>query len=257
MKPPTFQDTQPASLSQMSGNAADEFAVRHPTELQGLLRQLADRCVPINLSTPDGSAYTTTLWTVDAHQRRLSFSANVAQPAVRALVDAGRATAVAYLDSVKLQFDIEHLVLVHGSGASALQATLPNQLYRFQRRESFRVRTPSGSAPTASLVHPSMPKMALKLRVLDVSVGGCALALPASAPALAPGIRLADVRIELDADTRFSATLGLQHVSSGMGASGQGQRLGCAFVKLEGGATRALQHYIDQTQKRQRLFTPG
>lgn len=254
---PNFEDTRPASLHQLSGNAADEFAVRHPTEMRALLRQLVDRNVLINLSAPDGAAYTTTLWTADTHQRRLSFSADAGQPAVRALVDAGVATAVAYLDSVKLQFDIQHLVLVHGHGASALQAQMPDQLYRFQRRESFRVRIPASAAPTANLRHPVVADLMLSLRVLDVSVGGCALALPGDVAPLPAGALLPGVRVELDADTRFECTLGLQHVSSGMGGSGSTQRLGCAFVRLDGAAQRALQRYIDQTQKRQRLFTPS
>jgi c-di-GMP-binding flagellar brake protein YcgR len=174
---------------------------------------------------------------------------------VRALIDAGEATVVAYLDSVKLQFDLQQLVLVHGTSSSALQARLPSVLYRFQRRESFRVRTPAGAAPTATLRHPSLPEMQLALRVLDVSVGGCALALPANVPPLAAGTTIAGVHVQLDADTRFQTTLTLQHVSGGMGSPGTGQRLGCAFGKLDGAAQRALQLYIDQTQKRQRLFS--
>jgi c-di-GMP-binding flagellar brake protein YcgR len=249
---PNFQDTQPAALRQLSGNAQDEFAVQHPTELTKLLRQLADHNVLVHLSAPGGGSYTTTLWTVDSHLRRVSLAADAAQPAVRALIDAGEATAVAYLDSVKLQFDLQHLVLVHGANTSALQAALPTVLYRFQRRESFRVRTPANAAPTATLRHPSMPDLTLALRVLDVSVGGCALALPANAAPLAAGVQIAGVRIDLDADARFEVTLNVQHVSGGMGSAQTGQRLGCAFVKVDGAAQRALQRYIDQTQKRQR-----
>ncbi len=252
---PSFQDTQPAALHQLSGQAQDEFAVHHPTELLGLLRQLVDNNVRVHLSAPDGSSYTTQVWTVDGHLRRLSLAADAAHPAVRALIDGGEATVVAYLESIKLQFDLQHLVLVHGANASALQAELPKRLYRFQRRSSFRVRTPASTAPTATLLHPSMPEMELALRVLDVSVGGCALALPADVPALAAGITLAGVQIELDGDTRFSTGLTLQHVSGGMGSTDNTRRLGCAFVKLDGAAQRTLQRYIDQTQKRQRLFS--
>jgi len=251
----SFQDTQPASLQQMTGDAMDEFRVDHPTELLALLRQLADQNVRVHLSAPDGVAYVTTVWTVDGQQGRLSLAADAAQTAVRDLIDAGEATAVAYLDSVKLQFDLQQFVLVHGARDSALQAALPAVLYRFQRRSSFRVRTPANAAPTATLRHPSVPDMLLALRVLDVSIGGCALALPGDVPPLAAGIGLAGVRIELDADARFETTLMLQHVSGGMGSHAAGQRLGCAFGKLDGAAQRALQRYIDQTQKRQRLFS--
>jgi len=254
---PDFQHTQPASLQQLTGHAADEFAVRHPVELVALLRKLLDDSVRVNLSAPDGATYITTLWALDAAQRRLSFSADASQPMVQELAGAATVCAVTYLDNVKLQFALEHLVLVHGHGASALQCSLPSQLYRFQRRDYFRVRTSGSGAPVARLRHPTLPDVQLALRVLDVSIGGCALALPAQVPLLPAGAVISGVRIELDADARFEATLSLQHVSSGMGTQGNGVRLGCAFVKLEGAAERTLQRYIDQTQKRQRLFTPG
>jgi c-di-GMP-binding flagellar brake protein YcgR len=252
---PSFQDTKPAALHQLTGNSQDEFRVGNATELIALLRRLVDGNVRVQLSAPGGEAYTTTVWAVDAHQRKLSLCADAVQPAVRAMIDAGEATAVAYLDNVKLQFDLRNLLLVHGASASAIHAELPSVMYRFQRRESFRVRTAANAAPTATLRHPSLPEMLLALRVVDVSVGGCALTLPSDVPSLAAGCQIAGVRIELDGDTRFDTTLTLQHVSSGMGSGSSAQRLGCAFGKLDGGAQRALQRYIEQTQKRQRLFS--
>jgi hypothetical protein len=95
--------------------------------------------------------------------------------------------------------------------------------------------------------------MRLALRVLDVSVGGCALWQPADVPPLAVGTSLAEVEITLDAETRFVATLRLQHVSA-MGAGAQGVRLGCEWA-LAGAAGRMLQRYVDLAQKRRRLVT--
>jgi c-di-GMP-binding flagellar brake protein YcgR len=161
---------------------------------------------------------------------------------------------VAYLDHVKLQFDLVDLVLVRGTQGSALRARLPAQLYRFQRRAGYRVRTFERSAPQARLRHPSLPEMQLQLRIVDVSVGGCALVLPDDVPALQPGTELRDARIDLDADTRFHATLRLQHVSA-MHGGGPGLRLGCAFAGLDGTAQRSLQRYVDHTQQRRRLLS--
>jgi c-di-GMP-binding flagellar brake protein YcgR len=169
------------------------------------------------------------------------------------LAQCDEAVAVAYLDSVNLQFDLDDLVLVHGSHSCALRAQLPTVLYRFQRRASFRVRIFERRAPRAQLRHPSMPEMRLNLRIVDVSVGGCALVLPDDVPALQPGSRLGGVRIELDGDTSFDATLRLQHVSA-MHGGGHGVRLGCEFIELQGQAQRALQRYIDLTQQRRRLL---
>jgi flagellar brake protein len=250
---PDFESTQPAPASLLSGQAIDNFRVDHPSEVLALLRRLAERQVLVQLSAPGGAAWTTVLWSVDAQARRLSLDAAPAHPQIRALVDAGEATAVAYLDAIKLQFDLHGLMLAHGPSASALQAALPDVLYRFQRRETFRVRTRDGAL--ARLTHPALPQMDLTLRVLDVSVGGCALALPADLPAIAPGTRIDGVALELDADTRLRVALTIQHVSGGFHPQASGVRLGCCFESPDGVAQRTLQRYIDLTQRRARFAT--
>jgi len=68
------------------------------------------------------------------------------------------------------------------------RAELPREVFRFQRRNSFRVRTLPRSSPTMVLRHPGIPDMTLALRVLDVSTGGCALFLPNDVPPLSPGV---------------------------------------------------------------------
>jgi flagellar brake protein len=250
-----FQDTRPAALAaDGSTDRWAEFRVDEPAEMQRLLRQLGDGSVPVQISSPRGHALTGQLWSLDAVHGQLSFSAAVDSLQLQALAQCDEAVAVAYLDSVKLQFDLSGLMLVHGHGGCTLRARWPDMLYRFQRRAAYRVRIVARHAPSARLRHPSIPDMQLALRIVDISAGGCALSLPDDVPALQPGSSLRGVRIELDDDTVFSATLQLQHVSA-LHAGAAGTRLGCEFVHLDGPAQRTLQRYIDHTQQRQRLLS--
>jgi len=251
-----FQDTRPAALG--TDGRVDrwaEFRVDDPTELLQLLKQLRDGSVAVHLSAPRGHALTCQLWSLDDVHGQMNFSADGASVHLQQLAQGNEAVAVAYLDNVKLQFDLVDLVLVRGASASALRARLPTLLYRFQRRSSYRVRTFERHAPNVRLRHPSMPEMQLRLRIVDISVGGCALVLPDDVPALQPGIELHGARVEIDNDTAFSATLRLQHVSS-LHGGGAGTRLGCEWLALDGAAQRALQRYIDHTQQRRRLLSP-
>jgi flagellar brake protein len=252
---PDFAPTQPAPLSALTGRAIDEFRVAHPAEVLALLRRLVDSAVLVQLSAPGGAAYTSTLWAVDVQARRISLDADPAHPQIRALVESGEATAVAYLDAVKLQFDLHGLMLAHSLNASALQAVMPDVLYRFQRREFFRVRV--RDTAVAHLRHPASRSEMLTLRVLDVSGGGCALLLPAGAEPIEPGTPIDGVRLELDADTLFVAPLVVQHVSEGFGTASRGSRLGCAFARLDGISQRSLQRYIDLTQRREKFLLLG
>jgi c-di-GMP-binding flagellar brake protein YcgR len=252
-----FEDTRPAELNASGeADAWAAFRVGHPQERLALLRQLRDGAVPVLLGGPDGATLATTLWALDDQAQRLGFLVDPASTALQALIDADEAVAVAYLDSVKLQFDLAGLVLVRGVQASTLQCALPQEIYRFQRRAAYRVRPGGRQMPLARLRHPAIPEMALALRVIDISVGGCALWLPADVPPLQAGTRIGELVVELDHETRFAAAATLQHVT-GMGEAERGVRIGCEWQPLAGPAARTLQRWIDQAQKRRRLLSVG
>ena len=234
----------------------DEFRISAPREIGAMLRQLYDGNVMLNLNAADGSVVRGTIWTLDTDRARLGFAVDAGDPSLQALLECQEVVVVGYLDSVKLQFDINDLVLVRGPQASVLSGALPREMFRFQRRSAYRVRPAHRSVPTARLRHTDIAEMQLTLRVLDVSLGGCALYLPQDVPPMQLGGVLNQVQIELDADTRFLVNLRLQHVTS-LNADAKGVRLGCEFVRADAAALRSLQRVIDLTQKRGKLLSLG
>ena len=250
-----FEDTRPAAL-----DASDDhdrwapFRVPNADARAALLRELRDGSVPLSVSSPCGASLRTTLWAMDTVQKRLNFNVEESNPQLQPLVQSDEAVAVAYLASVKLQFELSNLILVRGLRACTLQADMPSDIYRFQRRGAFRVRAPQRHSPSARLRHPAIPDMELSLRLLDVSVGGCALWLPDDVPLLQAGTMLGEVQIHLDAETIFNSGLSVQHVSV-TGPGEQGARLGCEWAALGGMAERTLQRWMDLAQKRRRLLS--
>jgi c-di-GMP-binding flagellar brake protein YcgR len=67
-------------------------------------------------------------------------------------------------------------------------------------------------------------------------------------------VEIRGVHVELDADTHFDANLMLHHVTA-MQSPSRAARLGCEFMHVPPQTERALQRYIDQTQKRRRLLS--
>ncbi|HEY4067566.1 MAG TPA: flagellar regulator YcgR PilZN domain-containing protein [Burkholderiaceae bacterium] len=232
----------------------DEFRITAPREIVVRLKELYDANAQLNLNASDGSVVRATVWAMDTDRGSLSLAIDATDPALPALLECSEIVVVGYLDSVKLQFDLHDAVLVRGAQASVLSCAFPREVFRFQRRGAFRVRPAHRSTPMARLRHSEIAEMQLALRVLDVSIGGCALFLPDDVPALQPGGIFNQVQIELDADTRFHVNLRLQHVTS-LGPDSHGVRLGCEFVRADSGALRTLQRFIDQTQKRGKLLS--
>ena len=232
----------------------DDFRVTAPREIAAMLRQLCDGNVQMNLNASDGSAVNTTVWSMDADRGEIGFNVDPEHPALHALMESQDCVVVGYLDSVKVQFDVSNLVLVRGNRASVLSCNYPRELFRFQRRNAYRVRPLLRSVPVARVRHTDIADMQLTLRVLDVSIGGCALFLPDDIPPMQVGGVVNQVQIDLDADTRFHVNLRLQHVTS-LNSESHGVRLGCEFVRADSNALRALQRFIDLTQKRGKLLS--
>jgi len=210
------------------------------------------------MQSPTGSAMSTTLWSLDDQRQRLCFNGDDSHSQLQNLLECGEVAATAYLNSVKLQFELDDLVLVRSAQALAvqvsLQATLPAEVFRFQRRTAFRVRVADRQSPTALFRHPSMPEMQLALRVLDVSATGCSMWLPGNVPPLQPGTELTRVVVALDETTRFTATVKLQHVTV-LSEADPGVRLGCEWQPSSPSSERTLQRWVDAAQRRSRIFT--
>jgi c-di-GMP-binding flagellar brake protein YcgR len=217
------------------------------------LRQFVEGDVPLALTAPDGTHYSTTLWADDPVRGVVVFSADPSDLRVHRLVESDEVVAVGYLDEVKIQFEVRGLVLVHGRDASALNAEFPAELFRFQRRGAFRVRPLTHAQPTARFVHPAVPGVMLTLRVMDISQGGVAVLLPDDVPALPRGCHLSGVSLELDPQTHLKVGLHVVQVVEPE-APIRGTRLGCEVEGLGAEGARALQRYIDQTQRRRRAF---
>ncbi|RZL35438.1 MAG: flagellar brake protein [Rubrivivax sp.] len=233
--------------------ASEEFRVIAPAEVAAYLQQLQRDGATVLLSGPPGLALASHITALDAAADVLGLGIGADPDAIsQTLVAGGEITAVAYLGAVKLQFELEDAVLVSGEQGAVLRSSLPERLYRFQRRQAFRVQ-PSGSV-YPRVVLPGAEQPGRALRVLDISIGGLALALPADFSPLPAGQVAAGLVLELDRITALRVSLLPHHASPIAGDLHGMLQLGCSFVDLDAAANRALQVYVDQTQKRRRLL---
>ena len=120
------------------------------------LRELLQGQVRLQLSTPEGGSLHTVLRAVDAPHGMLSLEAPQDSGALQAVLDSDELVASAFLDRIKLQFELPGLLQVRATdGSSVLRAPLPAQLYRFQRRQAYRVHSASSLYPALRLADPA------------------------------------------------------------------------------------------------------
>jgi c-di-GMP-binding flagellar brake protein YcgR len=250
-----FLDTQPARMDGPAGAGADdEFSVTKPAEILIYLQRLIDTRALINLSSPDGRFLTTMLWWVDPVAQDIGFSVDEHQLGLQEVAGAGESVAVTYLENEKLQFPLARMRLKRDPQGLALQCQLPELILRFQRRKSFRVRMPGFDAPTMRFRMPGNPDHVIVGRIIDISIGGCALVVPADTPAFEPGTALPGCRVDLTAEERFVTGFEIRRSAPHQNRQGQtlGTLLGCRWTRLDTASERTLQVYINRRQKHQR-----
>lgn len=235
-------------------NAPEELRVTSDTEIAAYLQELQRDAAGVLLTDPLGRSLSSRICALNPEADLLGLEIGTDPEGVsQALVAGGEITAVAYLGAIKLQFELEAAVLVSGEQGTVLRSALPVRLYRFQRRQSFRVQPSSALFPRVLLPgQGDIPGRAL--RVLDLSIGGLALALPPDFDPLPTGHIATGLTLELDRISALRVDLLPHHASPVSGDEHGTRQLGCAFVELEASVARALQVYVDQTQKRRRLL---
>lgn len=251
-------DTLPAPLEN-DADAGDraEFEISAPGEIQAHLKGLLEGSLPFSLTAPGCAPLTTCLLSVDAASNSLAFDADVSPSALELLLKAQVAVAVAYNESVKFQLRLTGLTLVRGPQGATLVCPIPATMWRFQRRKSFRAKTPARGGPVLRMLHPRDPSLKLALKVLDISTGGCGLEVTSEVPALAEGTLVKAARLDLDLGTHLQVDLEIQRASQMISADGRpaGVRLSCRWLRLTGQAERSLQMYTDQLQRRSRMLS--
>lgn len=231
----------------------EELRVASAAEITAYLQQLQREGAGVRLSGPQGQGIASRIVALDRDADLIGLALGTDPDGIsQGLVAGGEITAVAYLGTIKLQFELDAAVLVSGDQGTVLRSTLPTRLYRFQRRQSYRVQPAGSTYPRVVL--PGGEQAGRALRVLDISIGGLALALPPDFSPLPIGQMAAGLVLELDRISALSVALLPHHVSPISGDSHGMLQLGCSFVDLDATAARSLQVYVDQTQKRRRLL---
>jgi c-di-GMP-binding flagellar brake protein YcgR len=239
----TSQDLRPAPEADLAA-----WRITDPRELLSALRELRDIGAVVHLCDGSGARVMATLHAVDKDRGRLTFTGDATTQGWDAIDGRERVDALAFPGSVRLQLDLPRPVIVGEGGGLRLDTGMPTAVYRIQRRHAFRVRTLECESPNAYFRHPEPPHEMFELRVLDLSVGGCALRTSDPAAPFRRGLRVPGVSFSLDPRTAFACEVLVHHVNR----TTHGLRLGCEMLGLDGSVERALQRCIDQMQKRQR-----
>lgn len=203
---------------------------------------------------------------IDVDRESIDFEFNTDDARRAVFARSGRAVGTALLARVKLQFELDRVVLgplpsaAQGSvdGMLRLNASLPVRLSRLQRREAYRVTPPSESNARLWMRSRLQPHDERRVPVMDVSATGLALRLQREDEANPViGTVFGRCRLELPATGPIFCDLVVRSVAPGLPGERGSLRIGCEFVGLDPAAARAVQVFVNSAQMRGRRLRPG
>jgi c-di-GMP-binding flagellar brake protein YcgR len=152
---------------------------------------------------------------------------------------------------IKVQFTARQAQSVEYLGQPAFYLSLPDSLYRLQRREYYRLMTPL-TRPLRCIIdnRPAPDKEPLEFVIMDISCGGVGLICMESGTELTPGTSYPDCQIELPELGTIRGTIEVKNMvllTSGSGVITK--RAGCEFKNLDGASAIMLQRYITNMQR--------
>lgn len=225
------------------------YLIHREREIKFILRQLRDARALIQAYAQDSNqSFLTAILDFDDDNNRLLLDVS-SDATLNAQLSAGRALdCVTQLDKVRIQFRVNEVQLRPWKDGQAFAAALPDKLLRLQRREFYRLQTPA--THTLKCVIPLENERETVLRILDISGGGVAVAVPPDNLPFTPGLEYPGCLIELPDSMPVSARLIVRNLFRLTTRNGvELLRAGCEFADMPPGAEEAIQRYIFKVER--------
>lgn len=228
------------------------FALREPGEIASVLRALVEARSLISASlVPGGFACPTALLAVH-DDGSLVLDGNRDESMNLRMAAASRMVCMAQLDLVPIRFRLSAPTRILHENYVAFATPPPDALLRMQRRELYRLACP---ASTSAMVHvgdaghPPDPA-ATGLRVLDISGGGIAIAIPDGELArFEPPVRIAPCLLRLADAPPVPVALEVVYTRPQEVRGVVRWRAGCRFLDLPATIEQQVMQYIFQVER--------
>jgi len=227
-------------------DSADErFLVRNPLQVRQLLRQLIEHRSLINAHIGGrDQSFPTAVLEIDEDEEQLMLDGSPQEASNRAAEAAGYLLCFAQLDRVLVRFRVDIVQREQNGRHIAFRASLPDEMVHLQRREMYRLETPITDSPHLLLPAADGRPEPLSMRVLDISGGGLAVALPAEYNVFGMQKRYDAVLSVPDGPDLHISLIAcnerLQKLPSGIEVN----RVGLRFDRLPRGGDSTIQRYI-------------
>jgi len=225
----------------------EQFKVDSALSIITVFQQLMRKSSPAYLCNTDGEKAETRVLNVDATNGTMLLSLTSNYALNQKILEQG-AYLVADHFTAQVQVYIAQLAQVMFQQGHVFAVSIPQEIYRIQRRESFRALIARENTLQCDI--PVGTTGCLKMPLHDISRGGIAIVDKQASLPLTKGVVLQKCRLELPSIGQVEADL--EVMSRYAYFDGESlhdvARIGCQFKSLSLGMENMLQRYIDHLE---------
>lgn len=244
------QTLQPQFLPETDPIELSPYRVAGPVAIKSVMKDLIVRRALIALYARRNFDEFVVTQLVRFDDRHLDLDFVTDEARRTAILSGAGAVVIGFLDTIKVQFEVGDLRVVDSADGPVLRAAMPQEVFRIQRRDAFRVR-PLASEPVVCQVRDGQGGET-GYRVIDFSATGLSLSVTPGESLPEEGTVLRHCRIEVGQRIAIPCDVLVRHVSAGLLSESGAHRVGCEFQHLSSEAERSLQLAVMDIEKRSR-----
>lgn len=232
----------------------EKYLTSHPIAIAQILNELAKNKTTLNLSFAYGQEQgLTTVIGVSADKKSVYMDKSLDPGFNKKLLESDT-VVFSKTDGIRIRWVTHKITEVKLKDGPALKISLPQSVYRFQRREFFRSPAPT-TKPIVCYIPYKNPTTdadeAIEMNLVDISIGGIGVvALDHISPLLEVEKVFEHCKMTLPTFGDLDVGLCVKHISASELLNGAKKyRVGFQFTKLSHQDERAVQNYVLQLER--------
>lgn len=235
----------------------NNYRIHSRADIYAILRDIMQRNTLVTVYFDQGNNFIlTSILAIDSEKDEMVIDYGIEERLNRKALKSKRITFVTSQNRIKVEFACDSLRKIQFEGDDAFVVNLPETLVRMQRRNFFRVTTPTINPLKCVIPLPTDDESGIaEVTLLDISCGGIAVIDHHPKISFDPGTVFENCQISLPNIGTIIANIQVKNTYEITLRNGLAcKRAGCEFIRLPANMFAMIQRYIVKLEQMQRNY---
>ncbi|MBA2484478.1 MAG: flagellar brake protein [Nitrosomonas sp.] len=231
------------------------FRIHSKADIHAIIRDIMQRNTLVTVYFDQGNNFIlTSILTIDTERDEMVIDYGIDERLNRMALNSKRITFITSQNRIKVEFACDSLRKIHFEGDDAFVVNMPDTLVRMQRRNFFRVTTPTINPLKCVIPFPIDDESDIaEVTLLDISCGGIAVIDHHPKISFDPGTVFENCQILLPNIGTIIANIQVKNTYEITLRNGLAcKRAGCEFIRLPASMFALIQRYIVKLEQMQK-----